>query len=44
VAHRLLVLAAVRNACTHRTAPPPAAVEVFRRSYYVAFEELTGMA
>ncbi len=44
VAHRLCVLAAVRNACTHRTAPPPAAVEAFRRSYYLGFEELTGMA
>jgi HEAT repeat protein len=44
VAHRLSVLAAVRNACTHRTAPPRAAVDVFRRSYYTGFEELTGMA
>ena len=38
------VLAAVRNAVTHRTAPPTAAVEAFRRSYYGGFEELTGLA
>ena len=44
VAHRLCVLAAVRNAVTHRTAPPPAAVEAFRKSYYGGFEELTGLA
>ena len=44
VAHRLCVLAGVRNAATHRTAPPVATVEAFRKSYYAAFEELTGLA
>ena len=32
VAHRLCVLAAVRNVATHRTAPPAATVEAFRRA------------
>jgi len=44
VAHRLCVLAGVRNAATHRTAPPVATVEAFRKSYYANFEELTGLA
>jgi HEAT repeat protein len=44
IAHRLCVLAAVRNAVTHRTAPPAATVEVFRRSYYGSFEDLTSLA
>jgi HEAT repeat protein len=44
VAHRLAVLAAVRNAVTHRTAPPAATVDAFRKSYYGGFEELTALA
>ena len=44
VAHRLCTLAAVRNAVTHRTSPPPEAVEAFRRGYYTGFEELTALA
>jgi HEAT repeat protein len=44
VAHRLAVLAGVRNVATHRAAPSAATVEVFRRTYYTGFEELTGLA
>jgi hypothetical protein len=44
VAHRLAVLAGVRNVATHRTTPSAATVDAFRRSYYVGFEELTGLA
>jgi HEAT repeat protein len=44
VAHRLCVLAAVRNAVTHRTNASAATVDVFRRSYYTGFEDLTALA
>ena len=44
VAHKLSWLAAVRNAATHRTTPPPATVEAFRKGFYTGFEDLTGMA
>jgi hypothetical protein len=44
LAHKLQVLAQVRNVVTHRsTADLPTLLE-FRRSYYVAFEELVKMA
>jgi HEAT repeat protein len=44
LAHRLAVLAGVRNVATHRTTPSVSTVEAFRRSYYTGFEELTGLA
>ncbi|MDB4933249.1 MAG: repeat-containing lyase [Labilithrix sp.] len=44
LAHRLHVLAQVRNAVTHRSLAGAATLEQFRRSYYTAFEELTTMA
>ncbi len=44
VAHRLLTLAAVRNVVTHRAAAGTATLEAFRKAYYVAFEEVTGLA
>ena len=44
VAHRLCVLAGVRNVATHRTVPSVAAVDAFRRAYYMGFEDLTGLA
>lgn len=44
LAHRLHVLAQVRNTVTHRSVAGAATLEEFRRSYYATFEELTGMA
>jgi hypothetical protein len=44
LAHRLQVLAQVRNAVTHRTVAAAATVAEFRRAYYAAFEELTALA
>jgi HEAT repeat protein len=44
LAHRLHVLAQVRNAVTHRSVAGAATLEAFRRSYYDAFEDLTAMA
>jgi len=44
LAHRLQVLAQVRNAVTHRSVAGAATLEAFRRSYYAAFEELTTFA
>ncbi len=44
LAHRLQVLAQVRNAVTHRLVAEAATLEAFRRSYYASFEELTAMA
>jgi len=44
LAHRLHVLAQVRNAVTHRSLAGRETLEEFRRSYYVAFEELTHLA
>lgn len=44
LAHRLQVLAQVRNAVTHRQVAGTATLGEFRRAYYATFEELTGMA
>lgn len=44
VAHRLCVLAGVRNIATHRQAPSVQTVEAFRRAYYMGFEDVTGLA
>jgi hypothetical protein len=44
LAHRLHVLAQVRNAVTHRQVAEEATLAEFRRAYYAAFEELTGVA
>ena len=44
LAHRLQVLAQVRNAVTHRSVAGSATLEEFRRSYYAAFQDLTTMA
>jgi hypothetical protein len=44
LAHRLQVLAQVRNAVTHRQVAGKETLAEFRRGYYAAFEELTGMA
>ncbi|MCB9598633.1 MAG: HEAT repeat domain-containing protein [Sandaracinaceae bacterium] len=44
VAHRLQVLAHVRNAVTHRTVAGRPVVEGFRGVYYPTFEDLTSMA
>jgi hypothetical protein len=44
LAHRLQVLAQVRNAVTHRSIAGAATLEEFRRTYYATFEELTTMA
>lgn len=44
LAHRLHTLAAVRNLVTHRASAGTATLAAFRRSYYVAFEELIGLA
>lgn len=44
LAHKLQVLAQVRNLVTHRSTADAATVEAFRARYYAAFEELTGMA
>lgn len=44
LAHKLQVLAQVRNTVTHRSTADASTLEAFRRSYYSAFDELTGMA
>lgn len=44
LAHRLHVLAQVRNLVTHRSTADAATVEAFRTRYYATFEELTGLA
>lgn len=44
LAHRLHVLAQVRNLVTHRAAADAATVDAFRTRYYAAFEDLTAMA
>ncbi|MCC7542489.1 MAG: HEAT repeat domain-containing protein [Deltaproteobacteria bacterium] len=44
LAHRLQVLAQVRNSVTHRSVASASTLEVFRRAYYTAFEDLTGVA
>lgn len=44
LAHRLQVLAQVRNAVTHRSVADSATLEEFRRAYYAAFQDLTTMA
>jgi hypothetical protein len=44
LAHRLQVLAQVRNAVTHRSVAGTATLEEFRRAYYAAFQDLTAMA
>lgn len=44
LAHRLQVLAQVRNAVTHRSVAGSATLEEFRRAYYSAFQDLTLMA
>ncbi|MBS2019558.1 MAG: HEAT repeat domain-containing protein [Deltaproteobacteria bacterium] len=44
LAHRLQVLAQVRNAATHRSVATSSTLDEFRRSYYAAFEELTALA
>ncbi len=44
VAHRLQLLAQVRNAVTHRSVAGRATLEGFRSLYYPTFEELTSMA
>ena len=44
LAHRLQVLAQVRNAVTHRQVAAADTLAEFRKVYYAAFEELTGLA
>ena len=44
LAHRLHVLAQVRNAVTHRAVASASTLEEFRRSYYAAFADLTKLA
>lgn len=44
LAHRLQVLAQVRNAATHRSVASSSTLDEFRRSYYQAFEDLTALA
>jgi HEAT repeat protein len=44
VAHRLLMLAQVRNIVTHRAAAGASTLEAFRRVYYSGFEEVTRLA
>lgn len=44
LAHRLQVLAQVRNAVTHRSVAAASTLEAFRTAYYGAFEELTTFA
>jgi hypothetical protein len=44
LAHRLQVLAQVRNVVTHRSVAGASTLAEFRRAYYAAFDELTGMA
>ncbi len=44
LAHRLMVLAQVRNAVTHRSVAGASTLEEFRRAYYGAFEDLCALA
>lgn len=44
LAHRLHVLAAVRNLVTHRASAGATTLTAFRKSYYAAFEELISLA
>jgi hypothetical protein len=44
LAHRLHTLAAVRNLVTHRASAGAATLEVFRRAYYAAFDDLLDLA
>src|SRR5262249_2540560 len=44
LAHRLQVLAQVRNIVTHRSVAGASTLVEFRRVYYAAFEELASMA
>jgi hypothetical protein len=44
LAHRLQVLAQVRNVVTHRSVAGAATLVEFRRAYYAAFQELASMA
>ena len=44
LAHKLQVLAQVRNIVTHRSVAGASTLAEFRTSYYGAFEELTAMA
>ena len=44
LAHRLQVLAQVRNAVTHRQVAAADTLAEFRKAYYAAFEELTTLA
>jgi HEAT repeat protein len=44
LAHKLQVLAQVRNIVTHRSVAGASTLAEFRKSYYSAFEELTAMA
>jgi hypothetical protein len=44
LAHRLQVLAQVRNLVTHRSTADAATLGEFRRAYYAAFQELTTLA
>jgi hypothetical protein len=44
LAHKLQVLAHVRNVVTHRSVAGAATLGEFRRTYYSSFEELTAMA
>jgi HEAT repeat protein len=44
LAHRLQVLAQVRNAVTHRSVAGRETLVAFRKAYYSAFEELTSLA
>jgi len=44
LAHRLHTLAAVRNLVTHRASAGASTLAAFRRSYYIAFEELIALA
>jgi HEAT repeat protein len=44
LAHRLSVLAVVRNAVTHRAVAEASTLQTFRRLYYATFEELVAMA
>lgn len=44
VAHRLQVIALVRNTVTHRSVAAASTLEAFRSLYYSAFDDVTKMA
>jgi hypothetical protein len=44
LAHRLQVIALVRNTVTHRSVAAMATLDAFRKLYYAAFEDVTKMA